>query len=145
MSGERQCTIGAPFTMEGIGLHTGRPVRLTARPGEPGQGIRFRRLDLPGTPVIPAAIANVVEVLRGTTLGVGEARVHTVEHLMAGAYGLGIDNLWLDLDGPEPPAMDGSARPFAEPCGRRAASSRTCPEPSADFPRSASSKKAIEP
>ncbi len=114
MSGDRQCTIGAPFTIEGIGLHTGLPTRLTARPGEPGQGIRFRRLDLPGTPVIPAGIANVVEVSRGTTLGVGEARVHTVEHLMSGAYGLGIDNLWLDLDGPEPPAMDGSARPFAD-------------------------------
>lgn len=114
MTDDRQCTIRDPFTIEGTGLHTGNPARLTASPGEPGQGILFRRLDLPGQPVIPARIPQVVEVQRGTTLAVGEARVHTVEHLMAAVYGLGIDNLWLDLDGPEPPAVDGSARPFAE-------------------------------
>jgi len=111
---DRQTTIETPFSVEGVGLHTGKPSRMTVHPGNPGNGIIFRRVDLPGQPEIPAGAGNVAEVLRGTTLASGEARVHTVEHIMAAAYGMGLDNLSIDLEGPEPPAMDGSSRSFAE-------------------------------
>ncbi|HOY68819.1 MAG TPA: UDP-3-O-acyl-N-acetylglucosamine deacetylase [Candidatus Ozemobacteraceae bacterium] len=109
-----QNTIGKPVSLSGIGLHTGAPAHLTLLPAPPGTGVIFRRVDLPGSPEIPARAGNVREVLRGTTIGCGDATVHTVEHLMASLYGMGIDNLVVEIDGPEPPAMDGSAFRFAD-------------------------------
>ncbi|MBV9774544.1 MAG: bifunctional UDP-3-O-[3-hydroxymyristoyl] N-acetylglucosamine deacetylase/3-hydroxyacyl-ACP dehydratase [Gemmatimonadetes bacterium] len=114
MSAPRQNTIRAPREVEGIGLHTGVQTRLRFVPAPVHTGIVFRRTDLPGSPDIPALVANVVDTDRGTTLGVGEARVHTVEHVLSAVVALGIDNLVVELGAHEPPAGDGSARVFLD-------------------------------
>lgn len=110
-----QKTIRNPVSLSGVGLHTGQSALLTFRPAAPGTGIVFRRMDLPGTPEIPASALHVREVLRGTTIGSESgAVVHTVEHVMAALYGMGIDNAEVEIDGAEPPVLDGSALRFAE-------------------------------
>ena len=110
----KQHTIGKPVSIRGTGLHTGQPVTLTFHPAPDNHGFVFRRTDLEGSPEIPADVTYVVDTSRGTTLGIGEARVHTVEHTLAALAGLELDNILIDLDGPEPPAVDGSAFPFIE-------------------------------
>lgn len=105
-------TISAEATVEGIGLHLGQPCRLTFRPASSGTGIVFRRVDLPDMPVIPARVEVAVEAERRTQLGKGDGALHTVEHVLAAVGGLAIDDLQIDMDGPEPPIMDGSAQPF---------------------------------
>lgn len=111
-SGRR--SIASEVEVEGTGLHLGKPCKLVFRPAPVGSGIRFRRVDLPGTAPIPASVDVAVQAERRTQLGSGEAALHTVEHVLAAVGGLGIDDLYIDLDGPEPPIMDGSAAPFAE-------------------------------
>ena len=111
---ELQRTIAKPVTMTGTGLHTGTECKLTFKPAPENQGIKFVRVDLGGNPEIPAIAENVVDVSRGTTLGVGDAKVHTVEHLLAAVMGLQIDNLIIEVDGIEPPVGDGSSLPFVE-------------------------------
>lgn len=111
---EYQHTINDEFIVEGIGLHTGKLVKLVAKPASENKGIIFRRIDLPNKPVIEAKIENVIEVLRGTTIGKNGVLVHTVEHLLSAFYGSGVDNVEIELDGEEPPALDGSAWPFIE-------------------------------
>lgn len=118
MTAPRQQTLAGVASIEGIGLHTGQPARLRLIPAEAGSGIRFRRVDLEGAPEIEATLDNVVSTDRGTTLGVGEARVHTVEHLLAAVAGLGIDNLCIEIDGPELPIGDGSFVPFLDALAR---------------------------
>jgi UDP-3-O-[3-hydroxymyristoyl] N-acetylglucosamine deacetylase len=93
-------------------MHTGRKVRLTLTPAAAGSGTWFRRIDLPGAPLVAARYDTVQESPLCTTVGEGEAAVITIEHLMAALAGLGIDNAVIELDGPEVPAMDGSAAPF---------------------------------
>ncbi len=110
MVGQR--TIRNSIRATGVGLHTGRRVLMTVRPGRPDTGIVFQRIDLPGTPDIPARAANVGETTLGTTLVQGEAKVSTVEHLLSAFAGLGIDNARIELNAPEVPIMDGSAGPF---------------------------------
>lgn len=110
----RQQTLAAPVILDGVGTHSGLPAHLTLRPAEPGTGRRFRRTDLEGTPEIPAHLDQVVATDHGTTLGVDEVRVATVEHVLAALAALDIDNAILDLDGPEVPIMDGSFLPFIE-------------------------------
>jgi UDP-3-O-[3-hydroxymyristoyl] N-acetylglucosamine deacetylase / 3-hydroxyacyl-[acyl-carrier-protein] dehydratase len=110
----RQRTIAEPVMIEGIGLHTGASSRLRILPAEIQSGIRFRRTDVEGSPEIPAILDNVVDVDRGTTLGVGGVHVQTVEHLLSAFAGLQIDNALVEIEGPEPPAGDGSARHFVE-------------------------------
>jgi UDP-3-O-[3-hydroxymyristoyl] N-acetylglucosamine deacetylase / 3-hydroxyacyl-[acyl-carrier-protein] dehydratase len=110
----RQQTIAEPQEIRGVGLHTGTEVRLRVLPGGVDQGIRFRRTDLNGSPEVPALVANVVSTDRGTNLGVGEAHVHTVEHVLAAVVGAGLDNLVIEMDAAEPPAVDGSAAPFLD-------------------------------
>jgi UDP-3-O-[3-hydroxymyristoyl] N-acetylglucosamine deacetylase / 3-hydroxyacyl-[acyl-carrier-protein] dehydratase len=110
----RQQTISAPGEIRGVGLHTGAEVRLRVLPGSVDEGIRFRRTDLDGAPEVQATVANVASTDRGTNLAAGEARVHTVEHVLAAVVGAGIDNLVIELDAAEPPAADGSARSFYE-------------------------------
>jgi len=110
----KQKTIARPVTLSGIGLHTGHATRVTFQPAEIGAGICFVRTDLPEKPVIPALVSAVVSVARGTTLGNANYRVHTVEHILAAVAGLGIDNLAIEISGDEPPALDGSAKGFAE-------------------------------
>jgi UDP-3-O-[3-hydroxymyristoyl] N-acetylglucosamine deacetylase len=95
-----------------VGLHSGAQVSLTLRPAPADHGIVLHRVDLPGTPGIPATAAHVVDTALATTLGTGETRVGTVEHLLAALTGLGIDNVRVEVDGPEVPILDGSSGPF---------------------------------
>ncbi len=107
-----QRTLAREARLEGVGLHSGQSASLTFRPAGPGAGIRFRRVDLEGHPEIPATIDCVVGTELGTTVGVGEARVLTIEHVMAALAGLEIDNVTVDIDGPEIPIRDGSFRDY---------------------------------
>lgn len=109
---ECQTTVAEEATLEGVGLHTGNPSTLTFRPAPANAGVRFFRTDLPGTPMIPARLGFVVATVRGTNLGLGDAKVHTVEHVLSALTGLGIDNADVLVSANEPPAMDGSALPF---------------------------------
>ncbi len=110
-----QRTVRKPLTFEGIGLHSGRTVRAVVHPAPPDHGLAFRRVDLPAAPRIPARVEHVVQTTLATTLGVGDARVATVEHLIAALHGTGVDNALVEVDGPEIPILDGSARPFVVP------------------------------
>jgi UDP-3-O-[3-hydroxymyristoyl] N-acetylglucosamine deacetylase / 3-hydroxyacyl-[acyl-carrier-protein] dehydratase len=114
MTTPRQRTIGEARELEGVGLHTGSGVRMRIVPAEVQSGIRFRRVDLEGQPEIPAAVSSVVDVDRGTTLGLDGARVHTVEHVLSALAGACIDNVVVELNGAEPPACDGSAWLFTK-------------------------------
>ena len=107
-------TIERPITLEGVGLHLGVPVRLTFHPAASGHGIVFRRCDLEGAPAIPARVEHALLTQRRTQLGEDPVSVHTVEHVLAAVAGADIHDLLIDLDGPEPPIMDGSAAPFLE-------------------------------
>ncbi len=104
-----QRTIAEPVSIPGTGLHTGALTTMTFKPAPPDSGIVFYRTDLPGCPAVPAIVDNVVDVSRGTTIAVGGARVHTVEHTLSALAGLGIDNLIIEIDGVEPPNGDGSS------------------------------------
>jgi UDP-3-O-[3-hydroxymyristoyl] N-acetylglucosamine deacetylase len=106
----RQHTLKKSVSLEGVGLHSGKTVRVTLSPGPADSGIVFR-VGEHGEP-IPAAPESVVDSHYATTLGRNGVRIQTVEHLMAAAAGLGIDNLEVRVDGPELPAGDGSAKPF---------------------------------
>ncbi len=107
-------TIVSDASLHGLGLHTGAECRLTCRPGAPGQGILFRRIDLPGAPEIRAGIEQVGATERRTGLARNGANVETVEHVLAAVFALGVDDLVVELDGPEPPILDGSFAPFLE-------------------------------
>jgi len=111
---EQQRTIAGTVSMEGTGLHTGTTCKMTFKPAPENYGIRFVRVDLGGSPEIPAIADNVVDVSRGTTIGIGEAKVFTVEHVLAAIVGLQIDNIIIELDGIEPPIGDGSALPYVQ-------------------------------
>lgn len=105
-----QRTIKKPVSLEGVGLHSGKPGRITLSPAPPNSGITFR---VPGhDEPIPAAPESVVNSHYATSVGRNGTRIQTVEHLMAAAAGLGIDNLDIEVDGVEIPAADGSAKPF---------------------------------
>lgn len=110
----KQQTIADTIEYEGIGLHSGRPVRMTIKPAKDNDGIVFVRTDLPGKPRIRAHITNVAETNRATTLTDGKAKVHTGEHLLAALAGLRISNALVELDAEEPPVGDGSAQTFVD-------------------------------
>jgi len=110
----QQRTIKQPVSLSGIGLHTGGIATMTFRPAPENYGVRFKRIDLGGAPEIPAIVDHVVDVSRGTTIAIGEARVHTVEHVMAALVGLQVDNVLIELDANEPPVIDGSAKPYVD-------------------------------
>jgi len=109
-----QRTVAEPIRISGIGLHSGQRVTLTLSPGLPDSGVVFVRADLPGHPEIPARSECVVDTSLATTLGLGSARIGTVEHLLAAIAGLGLDNVRAAVDGPEVPIMDGSSAPFCD-------------------------------
>lgn len=109
-----QHTIKAPVTVSGVGLHTGVNANMTFKPAKPNHGIKFQRTDLEGQPIVEADVDYVVDLSRGTTLEKNGARVNTVEHTLAALVGLQIDNVLIQLDGPEPPIMDGSSGLFIE-------------------------------
>ncbi len=114
MKSESQATIKNEISLEGIGLHTGNKSKITFRPAPANSGIRFFRTDLPGTPMIPARLHFVVATVRGTNLGLGEAKVHTVEHVLSACTGVGLDNVDILVSANEPPIMDGSSLPFLQ-------------------------------
>lgn len=108
----KQRTLKKATKTTGVGLHTGARVEMTLRPAPADTGIVFHRTDLARPVVIPAIAANVGETRLSSTLKADGASVSTVEHLMSALAGLGIDNLYVDVAGPELPIMDGSASPF---------------------------------
>ena len=111
---KNQRTIKHPVSVSGVGLHTGNKTRITFVPAPANTGILFRRVDMADSPVIPADVDHVIDISRGTTIGIGEVKVHTVEHVLAAVSGLEIDNVICEVDGNEPPVGDGSALPFVE-------------------------------
>ena len=111
---ELQRTIAKDVSVSGVGLHTGTSCTMTFKPAPDNHGIRFVRTDLGGRPEIPANVDYVVDISRGTTIGLGDAKVHTVEHVLSAVFGLKIDNLSIELDGIEPPIGDGSSMPYVE-------------------------------
>jgi UDP-3-O-[3-hydroxymyristoyl] N-acetylglucosamine deacetylase len=106
-----QTTLRTSVAIEGVGLHSGHPVRAFFRPAPAGHGIVFHRLDRPET-AIPARVASASTFDYATTLNVGGVSVGTVEHVLSAAFGEGLDNCSIELDGPEVPILDGSALPF---------------------------------
>ncbi len=109
-----QKTVARPARFRGAGVHTGIAAELKIAPAEADRGIIFVRSDLPGRPEIPAAVDKVSGTARGTSLGPEGAGVKTVEHLLAALSGLEVDNAVVEMNGPELPMGDGSARPFVE-------------------------------
>jgi len=107
-----QRTIAEKISCTGIGLHSGQPVQLTLHPARAGSGVVFVRTDLPQPVEVPAIHSAVTSTRLATTLGCGDATVGTVEHLLAALCGLGIDNVRVEVDGPEIPVMDGSSASF---------------------------------
>ena len=114
MLNHKQQTIKKSVTLSGVGLHTGVQTTMTFLPAKPNHGIKFQRVDLPGAPIIDADCDNVVDVSRGTTIEQSGARISTIEHTLAALVGLEIDNVLIEVDGPEAPIMDGSSLPFVQ-------------------------------
>lgn len=113
----KQRTLRHSICAGGVGIHTGKKVYLTLRPAAPNTGIVFRRVDFDDPVDIPARSENVVDTRLSTTIGLttpeqGDVRVSTVEHLMSATAGLGVDNMYVDINAPEVPIMDGSSGPF---------------------------------
>ena len=109
-----QNTVKNKVTFTGIGIHSGKEVELTLRPAEAGTGIVFHRTDLTPAVAIEAIAANVVNTRLSTTIGQNGVIIATIEHLMAALRVCGIDNVFVDINGPEVPIMDGSAAPFIQ-------------------------------
>ncbi|WMX13575.1 MULTISPECIES: bifunctional UDP-3-O-[3-hydroxymyristoyl] N-acetylglucosamine deacetylase/3-hydroxyacyl-ACP dehydratase [unclassified Aureispira] len=110
----KQATIKQSIEIEGKGLHTGKETTLSLHPAAANHGIKFRRIDLEKQPIIKADANHVVATQRCTVLGVKDATVSTVEHLLAALKGTGVSNVLIDIDGEEVPILDGSALPFVE-------------------------------
>jgi UDP-3-O-[3-hydroxymyristoyl] N-acetylglucosamine deacetylase/3-hydroxyacyl-[acyl-carrier-protein] dehydratase len=108
----KQRTLAHEVSIEGQALHTGETVRLTLKPAPAGHGIVFRRIDLHGSPELRARIDLVGDLVRNTTLERDHAKIHTVEHVLSALTGCGVDNALIEMNATEPPAMDGSAKPF---------------------------------
>ena len=111
---EKQKTIQSSVSVSGVGLHTGEQVIMTFVPAPENHGYVFQRTDLDNQPLIRADVENVVDTSRGTTIAENGAKMHTVEHTLAALVGLQIDNILIQVDGSEPPAMDGSAKAFSD-------------------------------
>jgi UDP-3-O-[3-hydroxymyristoyl] N-acetylglucosamine deacetylase len=109
-----QHTLGATVQRQGVGLHSGQATTVTLKPAEPGRGRYFIRVDLPHQPEIPAQVSSVGQTQLSTELQEEGATVRTVEHLLAALIGMGIDNARIEVDGPELPLLDGSAREWVE-------------------------------
>ncbi|OJW68392.1 MAG: UDP-3-O-[3-hydroxymyristoyl] N-acetylglucosamine deacetylase [Candidatus Amoebophilus sp. 36-38] len=110
----KQHTIQGPVTFTGVGIHSDCTANVTCLPAPPDYGIKFQRTDLEDQPIVEAIVDHVVDVTRSTTLRYNTAYVDTVEHLLAAVSGLEIDNLLIQIDGPEVPILDGSALPFVK-------------------------------
>lgn len=110
----KQQTLAGPISFSGKGLHTGVTVNMTVHPAADNHGIVFRRVDLEDTPTVPALCEYVTDTSRGTTIEKGTAKVSTIEHIISALWTMGVDNALIDIDGPETPIMDGSAREYVE-------------------------------
>ncbi|HKL37556.1 MAG TPA: UDP-3-O-acyl-N-acetylglucosamine deacetylase, partial [Bacteroidales bacterium] len=111
---DKQRTIVNPVRLSGRGLHTGYEVEIHFKPAPPNHGYKFQRTDLKERPIIKAHVENVVDTSRGTTLEENGVKVHTIEHVMAALRGMGIDNMLIEINGPEAPILDGSSRKYAK-------------------------------
>ena len=109
-----QKTLQKPVSVKGKGLHTGYEVNITFNPAPENHGYKFKRVDLEGEPIISANANNVVETSRGTVLEEKGVRIHTVEHMLASLVGFEIDNVLIEMSGPEAPILDGSAIKYVE-------------------------------
>ncbi len=109
-----QCTIRQSVSVSGVGLHTGAMVTLTFKPAPENFGYKFQRIDVTGQPIIEADVDNVIDTDRGTTIGKDGVKISTIEHVLAAVAGMEIDNILMEIDGPEVPIMDGSSRAFIE-------------------------------
>lgn len=111
---EKQKTISKPITLTGAGLHTGIDVTITFNPAPENHGYVFKRVDLEGQPIVKATVENVIDTSRSTVIEANGARVGTVEHVLSAAYGLEIDNLLIEINAPETPILDGSAKYYVK-------------------------------
>ncbi|MFT4642325.1 MAG: UDP-3-O-[3-hydroxymyristoyl] N-acetylglucosamine deacetylase [Candidatus Azotimanducaceae bacterium] len=111
---QNQRTIQKEVSLSGVGLHTGNKVTMTFKPAPVNNGYTFVRIDLEGKPIIEALSTYVVNTQRGTNLEKNGVNINTSEHVLAAVYALGIDNIIIEIDAPEPPIMDGSSRHFIE-------------------------------
>ena len=110
----KQKTIARSVSLQGVGIHTGVEATVCLKPAEPDRGIVFVRTDLPGSPKIPARVEYYVRKLRRSAVQKGDAEVQTIEHCLSALHGLGIDNVEIEINGPEFPALDGSALPYVQ-------------------------------
>ena len=110
----KQQTLTSAISVSCKGLHTGLQVEMTVHPAEENTGIIFRRVDLEGQPEVPALCEYVTDTSRGTTIEKGAAKVSTIEHIISALWTLGVDNAIIDINAPETPIMDGSAKEYAE-------------------------------
>lgn len=120
-------TLQQPVVIRGIGLHTGAPITMTFKPAD--NGLTFIRTDLPGSAPIAARLDNVGSTLRGTNLKNSTAEVWTVEHALSALHALGITDAEIEMDGPEPPVLDGSAAVFAQELQKAGLKELTAEEP----------------
>jgi UDP-3-O-[3-hydroxymyristoyl] N-acetylglucosamine deacetylase/3-hydroxyacyl-[acyl-carrier-protein] dehydratase len=111
---QKQRTINSEISITGVGLHTGNKVTLTFKPAPENHGYKFKRIDLPGQPIIDADVDNVSDTSRSTTLTQNGASVSTTEHVLAALVGCEIDNVMIELDALEVPILDGSAIEFVK-------------------------------
>lgn len=109
----KQQTLREEINFSGKGLHTGLQVKMCVKPAPANHGITFRRIDLEEAPEIPALGNYVTDTSRGTTIEINGVRVSTIEHIMSALWSLGVDNAQIDIDAPETPIMDGSAKEYA--------------------------------
>ncbi|MBQ5838552.1 MAG: UDP-3-O-[Bacteroidaceae bacterium] len=108
----KQRTLSSSFTLKGKGLHTGLELVVTFNPAPVNHGYKIKRVDVEGQPIIDAIAENVIETTRGTVLGANDVKCSTVEHAFAALYAFGIDNVLVEVNGPEFPILDGSATPY---------------------------------
>ena len=111
---DKQKTIKSSVSISGKGLHTGVVCNITFKPADCDHGYKFQRIDLDDKPIINASVENVVDTSRGTSIESNGARINTVEHALSAIYGLGIDNILIEIDGPEVPILGGSGIKFAD-------------------------------
>ena len=110
----RQKTLSNKVSFSGVGIHTGQEVSLKFCPAEVGEGVYFKRVDLPGQPVLPATFEYVFDTSRSTNISINDVRIYTVEHVLAALRAYEIDNVCIELSGIEPPAGNGSSDVFVE-------------------------------
>jgi len=122
-----QQTLAQPVKCSGIGVHSGKQTSIIIHPAPENHGIRFRRVDLPGTPDIQALFKTVVDTSLATVIGKDGVIVSTIEHLMAAFSGLSIDNALVEIDGYEMPIMDGSSKEFTQALTRVGMKQQTAP------------------